>query len=102
MVQYSTPNASVYGSIAAKRAGIPIRLYCQWGMVYVTSRGLKRTFYKFLEKTTCRLSTIVQPDSIGNLEFCRKEKLYDDKKSEVIWNGSAKGVDLSKYDAERN
>ena len=101
MVQYSTPNASVYGSIAAKRAGIPIRLYCQWGMVYVTSRGLKRTFYKFLEKTTCRLSTIVQPDSIGNLEFCRKEKLYDDKKSEVIWNGSAKGVDLSKYDAER-
>ena len=42
MVQYSTPNASMYASFAAKSAKIPVRLYCQWGMVYVTMSGIKR------------------------------------------------------------
>ena len=35
MVQYSTPNAACYASIAAKICRVPIRLYCQWGIRYV-------------------------------------------------------------------
>lgn len=98
MVQYSTPNASFYTSIAAKSKKVPVRLYCQWGMVYVTRTGLKRKVFKWMERTICRNSTNIQPDSFGNLEFCRKEGLYDEKKSCVIWNGSAKGIDLTAYD----
>lgn len=98
LVQYSTPNASFYASIAAKKAKIPVRLYCQWGMIYVTMSGIKRTIFKAIERTVCRLSTNVQPDSLGNLEFCRQQGFYDEKKSEVIWNGSAKGLDLSVFD----
>ena len=30
IVQYATPNASLYASIAARMAGIKERLYCQW------------------------------------------------------------------------
>ena len=101
MVQYSTPNASLYASVAARRARIPVRLYCQWGMVYVTMTGVKKKIFKQIEKLICRLSTNVQPDSVGNLEFCRKEGLYDESKSEVIWNGSAKGIDLSTYDISK-
>lgn len=98
MVQYSTPNASFYASISAKWARIPVRLYCQWGMVYVTMTGIKKKIFKGVEKLVCSLSTQIQPDSVGNLEFCRKEGLYDDSKSTVIWNGSAKGLDLSAFD----
>lgn len=98
LVQYSTPNASVYASVAAKMARIPVRLYCQWGMVYVTMRGVKRKIFEHIERLVCRLSTEVQPDSIGNLEFCRKQGFYDETKSCVIWNGSAKGLDLSAFD----
>ncbi len=98
MVQYSTPNASFYASVAAKKAKIPVRLYCQWGMVYVTQKGIKRKIFKTIEKTICKNSTNIQPDSVGNLEFCRKEGFYDESKSCVIWNGSAKGIDLSAYD----
>ena len=50
MVQYSTPNASMYASIAAKSAKIPVRLYCQWGMVYVTMSGIKRKIFKTIER----------------------------------------------------
>ena len=101
LVQYSTPNASFYASVAARLARIPIRLYCQWGMVYVTRGGVKRKIFKWMEKTICKNSTMIQPDSYGNLEFCRKEGLYDESKSCVIWNGSAKGLDLTAFDVSK-
>ena len=101
LVQYSTPNASMYGAIASRLAHVPARLYCQWGMVYVTMGGLKRKVFESIERMVCRLSTHVQPDSYGNLNFCREQGLYDDKKSCVIWNGSAKGLDLTAFDISK-
>lgn len=101
LVQYSTPNASFYSSVASKIAGVPVRLYCQWGMVYVTKTGLIRKITGTIERTTCKCSTMVQPDSEGNLKFCREKGLYDEHKSTVIWNGSAKGIDLTAYDIDK-
>ena len=101
MVQYSTPNASMYAAITAKFAKIPVRLYCQWGMVYVTMGGVKRLIFKTIERMVCRFSTQIQPDSTGNLAFCRKEGFYDEQKSLVIWNGSAKGLDLTAFDISK-
>lgn len=98
LVQYSTPNASLYASLAAKLAGIPVRLYCQWGMAYVGFQGVKRTAFKCIEKLVCGLSTWVEPDSFGNLRFSHAEGLYPANKGSVIWNGSASGVDLDKFD----
>jgi glycosyltransferase involved in cell wall biosynthesis len=60
--------------------------------------GLKRKVFETIERMVCRLSTHVQPDSYGNLNFCREQGLYDDRKSCVIWNGSAKGLDLTAFD----
>lgn len=98
IVQYSTPNAALYTSIAAWFAKVPVRLYCQWGIRYVGFEGWKRQFFKLLEKTVCTLSTYIEPDSLGNLNFSFGEKLYKPSKSGVIWNGSANGVDLVKFD----
>lgn len=98
MVQYSTPNASLYASIAAYFCRIPVRLYCQWGMVFVTMKGIKRYLFNQIERIVCKLSTNIQPDSKGNLDYCRKLGFYDATKSCVIWNGSAKGLDLNEYD----
>lgn len=98
IVQYSTPNASFYASIAAKQAKVPIRLYCQWGLVFQGFSGIKQLIFKTIEKTVCRLSTDVQPDSEGNLILCRKLGFYPEEKSRVVWNGSANGVDLKKFD----
>ena len=98
LVQYSTPNASFYASVAAKTARIPVRLYCQWGMVYVSMKGIKRFIFKSIEKLTCRLSTHIEPDSFGNLRFGLEEKLYPEGKGSVVWNGSTGGIDLQQFD----
>ncbi len=100
LVQYSTPNASCYASIAAKLAGIPVRLYCQWGLVYVGFSGIKKRLFKEIEKMVCSLSTWIEPDSFGNLRFSHLEGLYTKEKSSVVWNGSASGVNLQKFNIE--
>lgn len=98
IVQYSTPNASCYTALAAALAHIPVRLYCQWGIVYVGFSGVKRAVFKLIEKMVCKLSTWVEPDSFGNLRFSHEEKLYPEEKGSVIWNGSASGVNTGKFD----
>lgn len=97
IVQYSTPNASCYTSLAGVLAHIPVRLYCQWGIAYVGFSGIKRKIFKLEEKMVCKLSTWVEPDSFGNLKFSHDEKLYPSKKGSVIWNGSASGVNTRKF-----
>lgn len=98
LVQYSTPNASLYASLAAWLAGVPVRLYCQWGIAYVGMQGAKRKIFKTVEKLVCKLSTRIEPDSFGNLHFSHAEKLYTPEKSAVVWNGSASGVDTARFD----
>jgi glycosyltransferase involved in cell wall biosynthesis len=98
LVQYSTPNAAFYAGTAAWLACIPVRLYAQWGIRYVGFTGLARIFFKQLERWCCRCSTIIEPDSLGNLEFSIKEGLYPRDKCRVIWNGSACGVNLERFD----
>ena len=97
LIQYSTPNASLYAAIAGKIAGVPVRLYCQWGMAFVAFSGIKRKIFKTLEKTTCALSTCIEPDSDSNLRFSHMEGLYPKTMGKVIWNGSACGVNLNKF-----
>ena len=101
IVQYSTPNASFYSAVASKKAKIPIRLYCQWGIAYTGFRGIKRSLLKILEKHTCKCSTWIEPDSKSNLSFSHSEKLYPKTIGSVIWNGSACGVDLTKFNYQK-
>lgn len=98
LIQYSTPNASFYASMAGKLAHVPIRLYCQWGLVFVGFQGLKRKIFQIEEKFVCRFSTHIEPDSNSNLKFAHENGLYPESKGSVIWNGSACGVSLIKFD----
>jgi glycosyltransferase involved in cell wall biosynthesis len=101
LVQYSTPNAACYASIAAKKAKIKHRLYCQWGLAYIGFSGIKRKLLKKVEKMVCSNSTWIEPDSYGNLKFAHDERLYPETKGSVIWNGSACGISLDKFDLSK-
>lgn len=101
IVQYTTPNASLYASIASFLARVPVRLYCQWGLLFVSFEGVKRKIFKTIEKLTCSLSTFVSPDSFGNLKICREQGFYSEEKSGVVYNGSACGVNLNRFDNKK-
>lgn len=100
-VQYATPNASLFASIGAWMAHVPIRLYCQWGIRYVGASGIMRTVLKFFEHLTCKLSTDICAASQKNLDYSVKEGLYKPQKAKIIGNGGTIGVDLSQFDISK-
>lgn len=97
IVQYSTRNAGTYASIAAWMAGIKVRLYCQWGMMFIALKGWKRTLLWADEKLIVNLSTVVESESFSMYNTAIEHGIYTPSKASVIWNGSACGVDISKY-----
>lgn len=97
IVQYSTRNAATYASIAARMAGVKNRLYCQWGMMFIALKGLKRYLLKLDEKMIVSLSTVVESESFSMYETSIEHGIYKANKASVIWYGSACGVDLDRY-----
>lgn len=101
IVQYSTRNAGTYASIAAWMARIKTRLYCQWGMMFVALKGFKRFLLKLDEKLIVTLSTVVESESFSMFNFAIKHGIYKSDKASVVWNGSACGVDVQKYELSK-
>lgn len=97
IVQYSTRNAGTYASIAAWMAGIKTRLYCQWGMMFIALKGLKRFLLWLDEKIITRLSTVIESESFSMYETAIAQGIYKADEASVIWNGSACGVNLDRY-----
>lgn len=98
LIQYSTPNAAFYSSIAAKRAGCRVRNYHLMGLRYLGASGMGRAVLKTLERIACHNSTSIECVSKSNMEMGIKEGLFSKEKVTVVWNGSTGGVDLSRFD----
>jgi len=98
IVQYSTRNAGTYASIAAWMAGIKCRLYCQWGMMYIALKGFLRFLLWLDEKIITHISTVIESESFSMYETAISRGIYKKDKASVIWNGSACGVNITKYE----
>lgn len=98
LIQYSTPNAAFYSSIAAKKADCKVRNYHLMGLRYLGASGMGRTILKVLERIACHISTSIECVSKSNMEMGINEGLFPREKVTVVWNGSTGGVDLSRFD----
>ena len=97
LIQYSTPNAAFYSSIAAKIVGCKRRNYHLMGLRYLGANGLGRIVLKRIEKISCDFSTSIECVSFSNLEMCISEGLFKRDKACVVWNGSTGGVNLDRF-----
>lgn len=98
LIQYSTPNAALYASIAARIVGCKIRNYHLMGFRYLGTHGIGRFILKTIERVSCWNSTSIECVSKSNLDLGIKEKVFPAKKATVVWNGSTGGVDLQRFD----
>lgn len=101
LIQYSTPNASLYASIAGYFLSIPVRNYHLMGFRYLGAQGIARYFLKNIEKLTCKLSTNIECVSCSNLEFGVVNDIFQPNKAVVIGNGSSGGIDLTRFDCTK-
>lgn len=102
IIQYATPNAALCCSLARGFKKIKIRVYGQWGIRYVGFKsGLKRFFFKRIEKLTCKRATHIVSTSHKNMEYAISEKLCKRQKITVIGKGGTIGVDFSVFDISK-
>ncbi len=97
IVHSHTPKAGLLAMLAARMAGVKIRIHTIAGLRYMTVTGFKRKILVLMEKLTGKAATQVWPNSFSLLNYVREQKLVSDKKLSVIGKGSSNGVDLGRF-----
>ena len=99
IVQLSTPKAALLGAIAARVAGVPIRIYQVRGLSSESERGIKRRLFQLAEGLTARLCNACLVNAKSLLEYGRAAGIL--RVGIVANSGMSNGVDLQRFDPDR-
>jgi glycosyltransferase involved in cell wall biosynthesis len=97
IIHSHTPKAGLLAMLAAKFAGVKIRIHTIAGLRFMTSTGVSRRILVAMEKLTASSATHVWPNSFSLLNYIKENKLARPEKLEVIGSGSSNGIDLERY-----
>lgn len=92
MVHSMTPKAGLLCMMAAKMAGVPIRLHTFTGLVWPTATGILRKILMMTDRITCACATHIVPEGEGvkqDLQRCITKKPM-----KVLGYGNVRGVDM--------
>jgi glycosyltransferase involved in cell wall biosynthesis len=97
IVHSHTPKAGLLSMLAARWAGVKIRIHTVAGLRFMTSGGMTRKILIRMEKLTASAATHVWPNSFSLQQVIREKKLAPGNKIEVIGKGSSNGIDLTRF-----
>jgi glycosyltransferase involved in cell wall biosynthesis len=98
IVHTHTPKAGIVGMLAAKMAGVPLRLHTVAGLPLMETTGKKRKVLDQVEKFTYKLATKVYPNSRGLRDIILNEGFAKENKLKVLGKGSSNGIDTKYFD----
>lgn len=100
IVHTHTPKAGLLGMIAAKLAGVKIRIHTLAGIPYMSAEGGMKSMLERVEKLTYDFATEVWPNSQGLKSFVIEHNLCPAEKLRIIRKGSSNGIDFSKFNRD--
>ena len=92
-----TPKAGLLAMLAARIAGVEVRLHTFTGQVWATKRGLARWFLRQLDRIVVRCATSVLADSPSQADFLVAQGIVARTGVTVIGDGSICGVNLARF-----
>ena len=95
MVHSITPKAGLLSMIAAKLAGVPIRLHTFTGLIWPTASGLKRKILVAMDKLLCICATHLNPEGQGVANDLQAHITH--KPLTVLGHGNVRGIDFEYY-----
>lgn len=102
VVHAHTPKGGLLGMIAARMAGVPVRIYHVRGLPFMTAAGRRRALLRWTERVSCALATRVLCVSHSVRDVAVAEGLCPPDKIRVLCGGSGNGVDATgRFDPAR-
>ena len=97
MVHSMTPKAGLLCMMAAWFTRVPVRVHTFTGLVFPTSKGLKRTVLKLTDTITCACASHVISEGEGVKNDLLKNGITR-KTPRVLGYGNVRGIDIGFYD----
>ncbi len=101
IVHAHTPKAGLVAMVAARRLGIPVRIYHLHGLRFETETGIRRKLLLGAERLACSSATDILSVSHSVRRAAMHQKLCRRKPIQVLHNGSINGLDSSRFCPER-
>ncbi|QMV61370.1 glycosyltransferase family 4 protein [Pseudomonas berkeleyensis] len=92
-----TPKAGLLGILAARMAGVPVRVHWFTGQVWVTRAGVGRAVLKSADRLIAAAASHLLADSPSQRDFLVAEGVCRAGRIEVIGDGSICGVDGERF-----
>lgn len=92
-----TPKAGLLGMLAARMAGVPVRVHWFTGQVWVTRAGVGRFVLKSADRLIAATASHLLADSPSQRDFLLAEGVCRAGAIEVIGDGSICGVDGERF-----
>lgn len=96
MVHSMTPKAGMVCMVAGWLARVPVRVHTFTGLVFPTSRGVKRKILMFTDWLTCACATHIIPEGEGVKNDLLNNHITR-KPLKVLGYGNVRGVDMQYY-----
>lgn len=101
MVHSMTPKAGLLCMVAAWMAHVPVRVHTFTGLVFPTSKGIKRKVLMATDYITCACATHVIPEGEG-VKNDLKNNGITKKQLKVLGYGNVRGIDLQRFSYRPN
>lgn len=96
MVHSITPKAGLITMLAAKIAGVPIRVHTFTGLIFPTASGFKQKLLIAMDRLLCRCATNIYPEGLGVKKALEDYKITN-KPLKVIANGNVNGINVEYF-----
>lgn len=96
MVHSMTPKAGLLCMLAAWLTKVPVRVHTFTGLVFPTSKGLKRRILMLTDSITCACATHIVPEGEGVKNDLVMNRITK-KPLKVLGYGNVMGVDMKKF-----
>ena len=96
IVHSVTPKAGLLCMIAARLARVPVRVHTFTGLLFPTSKGLRKLILKTTDRITCQCATHILPEGKGVMADLRNASITR-KPMRVLGNGNIRGIDPHRY-----
>lgn len=96
LVHSLTPKAGLLSMMAARMAGVPVRIHTFTGLLFPTATGLKKQVLKLADRTVCACATHVHAEGQGVKHDLEQDGMAR-KPIAVLGHGNVRGIDLDYY-----